>query len=249
MNVQQAPPSELTRPPTTLHFRVREHLLDRILSGELRPGDQIPTEADLITHFGVSRTTVRRALQDIENAGLIRRQAGRGTFVTIPRLNQELRRVTGFVEDMDKHGLRASAQLITAELVEASQRVADALKVPLGSEVAHIDRVRLGNGQPISVDVSYLVRDVGDVVMQHDLATNPIYSIIEDVIGEPLSYADYAIEATVADTLLARLLDVAAGSPILDIERTTYGSADRALMYENLYYRADRIRYRLRLPR
>lgn len=247
MTVQTA--DDLTRPPVALHFLVREHLLERILGGELRPGDQIPTEAELIAQFGVSRTTVRRALQDIENAGLIRRHAGRGTFVTIPRLNQELRRVTGFVEDMEQHGLRASARLVAAEIVQATEAIAEALHLSISAEVTHIERVRLGNGQPISLDVSYLPREVGDVVMQHDLTTDPIYSILEDGMGTPLAYADYAIEATVADERLAALLECSAGRPVLDIERTTYGDSDRPLMYEHLYYRADRIRYRLRLPR
>lgn len=240
---------DLTRAPVTLHFRVREHLLQRILRGELRPGDQIPTEADLIEQFSVSRTTIRRALQDIENAGLIWRQPGRGTFVALPRLNQELRRVTGFAEDMQQHGLHASAEVLTARMVPANQQVAAGLGLSVGSKVVHVERVRLGNGQPISLDVSYLPRDVGKVVMQEDLTTNPIYSIIEDVLHIPLAYADYAIEATVADSNVAALLDCPSGSAILDIERTTFGPKDRALMFEHLYYRADRIRYRLRLPR
>lgn len=203
-----------------------------------------------MSQFGVSRTTVRRALQDLVAAGVIDRQAGRGTFVRKPILQQELTRLTGFVEDMETLGLRPSAQVITIERVFADGPVSQALDIDLGAECLHIERIRLANNEPVSFDDSYLPLDVGQAVASEDLATNPFYSILEQRQGIPLGEADYTLQATVAGARLAGLLNVEEGDPLLLIERTTYArDGGRALLHEFLHYRGDRIRYRLKLKR
>jgi GntR family transcriptional regulator len=241
----------LTKPEDVpLHAVIRAHLLNEIESGRLRPGDQIPTEPELITRYEVSRTTVRRALRDLETRGLIDRQPGRGSFVREPRLEPRLDRLTGFVEDMEALGLSASAKVITIEHVAAPRLPAERLKIPIGSPTVHIERIRLANSQPVSFDDSYFPDPLGSKVAAENLEVEPFYSILEQKYGMALSQADYVMAAAVTDTRTAKLLDTEPGAPVLLMERTSYVAGDEApILFENLYFRGDRIRYRLRLDR
>ena len=233
-----------------LHRQIREHLLREIEAGRLQPGDRLPTEKALAERFSVSRITAQRALNDIAAMGLAERQSGRGSFVKGLRIEQELNALTGFVEDMRALGLSATAKVVLVEVSTASAGVADHLGVALGDRVFHIQRVRLANTQPISLDVSYLPEDIGAAVADENLEDRPFYSILEETLGVPLGHGQYVLEAVEADSLAATHLDVAVGSPILRIERTAFGLHDnRPLVYEFLHYRGDRVRYRLSLQR
>lgn len=245
--VQLAPRDQGGAP---LHRQIREHLLREIEAERLQPGDRLPTEKALAERFSVSRITAQRALNDIAAMGLAERQSGRGSFVKALRIEQDLEALTGFVEDMKALGLSASARVVLVEVATASAGVADHLGVALGDRIFHIQRVRLANNQPISLDVSYLPEDIGAAVADENLEDRPFYSILEETLGVPLGHGQYVLESVEADSLAATHLDVAAGSPILRIERTAFGLQDnRPLIYEFLHYRGDRVRYRLSLQR
>jgi GntR family transcriptional regulator len=237
------------RPRVPLYARVLESLRQDLTAGIWRAGDQLPTEPELMARFGVSRITVRQALAELVHAGLLYRRSGKGTFVTQPKIEQELHALTGFVEDMVALGLRASARVVSVERVPADATVALNLEVAQGSPVLRIERVRLGNEEPLSFDVTYLPPALGERVAREDLSLHPIFTLLEDKYGIPLSYADYRIHAATADSHVARQLDIARGAPVLVIERMTYSENGTPLDYERLYYRGDRISYRMRLLR
>ncbi|HTG53558.1 MAG TPA: FAD-dependent oxidoreductase, partial [Gemmatimonadaceae bacterium] len=131
----------------------------RAPSGALATGSQLPTENDLIARFGVSRPTVRRAVQNLVSRGLVEIQRGRGTYVTRPKITQELTALSGFVEDMQALGRHPTARLLDKQLVAADKTVAQQLALPAGSLVVRIRRVRLADGEPVSFDETYLPRE------------------------------------------------------------------------------------------
>ena len=241
----------LTRPQDIpLHAVIRGQLLAEIESGRLQPGDQIPTEPELISQFAVSRTTVRRALRDLETRGLIDRQPGRGSFVREPLLEPRLDRFTGFVEDMSALGVNASAKVVTVERIPARPEVAKHLGIAAGDPTIHIERIRLANGQPISFDDSYFREDLGSRIAEENLEVDPFYGILEQKYGLVLSQADYVVAAGLSDSRVGALLQIDQGAPVLLMERTSYASGDSIpILFEYLHYRGDRIRYRLRLDR
>jgi GntR family transcriptional regulator len=240
----------LERTEVPLHSVIRTALLRSIRSGELKPGDRVPTEPQLIETFQVSRTTVRRALRDLETAGLIDRQPGRGSFVAEPKLEPRLDRLTGFVEDMEALGLEASAEVVTIERAPATPEVAEVLGMAVGESTVHIERIRLANGQPISFDDSYFGEELGSRIAEEDLAVDPFYSILENKYGIPLGRADYVVASAVADARISELLQIEVGSPVLKMDRTSYAAAVKTpLFFEHLHYRGDRMRYRLTLDR
>lgn len=235
--------------PTPLYAVLETQIAAGIAGGEFPIGSQLPTENSLIRRFAVSRTTVRKAIQNLSNRGLIEIRRGTGTFVTQPRITQDLTELTGFVEDMDALGHAASARLIDRTVVAADATVAEHLALTVGTRVIRIRRVRLANGVGMSLDETYLPLEIGEKIVTHDLELEPIFTLLERRYDIPLLEAEYKLEAMSADQDVAAALGVAAGSPIFRIERTSYSVGGRPVDYEKLHYRGDLIRFRTRLAR
>ncbi|HVW84772.1 MAG TPA: GntR family transcriptional regulator, partial [Bryobacteraceae bacterium] len=197
----------------------------------------------------VSRTTVRQTIQNLVRRGLVEIRRGKGTFVLQPKMTQELTQLSGFVEDMQSLGLQASARVLGKETVPASDSVARHLAIAAGTQVVRIQRVRLADNSPLSFDETFLPREIGERVLENDLETEPIFSLLEQKYHTPLVEAEYLLEAVSADTTVARALGVTVGSPIFRIERTSYTAGHHPVDYEKLYYRGDRIRFVTRLAR
>lgn len=235
--------------PQPMYAQIKEELRRRILDGTYQPHQQLPSEAELIEAFSVSRITVRQALGDLQSENLIFKIHGKGTFVSKPKAFQELGQLEGFGEAMGRHGHETYNRLISVRALKATREVAEKLGLDAGSEVTEIRRVRLLNREPISLDVSYFEPAIGEQLHKADLAERDIFSILENQMALPLGQAELRIEAILADESLAELLKVEEGSPVLKIERLTFTQQGRPVDYEFLYYRGDAFQYRLRIDR
>jgi GntR family transcriptional regulator len=232
-----------------LYAQVEKALIARITDGSLSPGTRLPSEDCLVQEYAVSRTTIRAAIQSLIQRGLVEIQRGKGTFVTLPKMTQELTELTGFVEDMQTLGRKAAAKVLDQQVMAASEVVARQLALPKGSPVVRIQRVRLADGNPLSFDETYLPKELGRKITTNNLETNPIFSLLEQKYNTPLIEAEYRLEASCADAAVATALNIDIGSPIFLIERTSYSIGHRPVDYEKLHYRGDRIRFVTRLAR
>ena len=235
--------------PLPLYAQLESILASEIAGGRLPPGSQLPNEDELVERYGVSRTTVRQTVQNLVRRGLVEIRRGKGTFVLQPKITQELTELSGFVEDMQALGRDASAQLLDKQIVPASESVARALAITAGASVVRIQRVRLADNSPLSFDETYLPKEIGERILENNLETEPIFSLLEQKYDTPLVEAEYCLEAVSADTTVARALGIGAGSPIFLIERTSYTIGHRPIDYEKLYYRGDQVRFVTRLAR
>jgi GntR family transcriptional regulator len=236
-------------PSSTLYARVEETIAAEIAAGEYRPGDQLATEDELLQRFEVSRITVRRAIQNLVQRGLLEIRRGRGTFVLEPRIEAELSKLSGFVEDMNAAGRRASARVIRRGVMTATARIAEHLQLARGARVMQIERVRLADGQPVSFDQTYLPLALGKKIVRNDLRMHPIFTLLEQEYGVPLLEADYLLEAVAASKAVADALQVPMGTPIFQIERTSRTAHGNPVDYEVLSYRGDLVRFTTRLFR
>src|SRR6267378_3651969 len=232
-----------------LYERVESVLAGDIADGSLPPETQLPAEGGLTARFKVSRTTVRKAIQNLIERGLVEVRRGKGTFVTQPKITQELTQLTGFVEDMQTLGRTPTARLLDKRIVAADEVVAHHLAVTPGTLVVRLQRVRLADGVAMSFDETYLPREIGEKVAADDLEAEPVFALLEDKYGTSLVEAEYKLEAAAADPVAAQALQVPAGSPIFLIERTSYTTGNRPVDYERLHYRGDLIRFVTRLAR
>ena len=236
-------------PVSTLYSKVEEAIAREIAQGEYRPGDQLPTEDALLQRFQVSRITVRRAIQNLVSRGLLEIRRGLGTFVLSPQIEAELTKLTGFVEDMNAAGRKATARVVSQDVVASSARVAERLQLARGTKVMRIKRVRLADGTPISFDETYLPLRLGKQIVRNDLRLQPIFTLLEEEYGVPLVEADYELEAVIATKVVADALQVRVGSPIFQIERTSITIGGQPVDYEVLSYRGDLVRFVTKLLR
>jgi GntR family transcriptional regulator len=231
------------------YARVESAMTEAIADGTWPPGTQLPAEEGLMERFQVSRTTVRKAVQNLAGRGLVEIRRGKGTYVTEPRITQELTELSGFVEDMQAQGRVASARVVDKQVVPASQEVARQLGVAAGTLVVCIERVRLADGVALSFDETYLPAQIGAKIMADDLETEPIFSLLEQKYAIALVEAVYQLEAVLAPERVARFLGIAPKDPIFLIERTSYSANRTPVDYEKLYYRGDLVRFKTTLAR
>jgi len=204
------------------------------------PGRLLPTERQLAVEYGVSRNAVRAALDLLRGEGLVERIQGTGTRVTRAALPHGIDALRGLAETFTGRGeVRNEVRL--ARFVPASAPVAARPEVGVGSDVLCLERRRLVDGRPVSLDLTFVVPDLGEQLLGCDLAGNDVFVLLERLAHQPLGQAELAIEATTADGSAAEQLDVAPGSPLLLVERLTRLRDGRPVDLEFLRLRGDRI--------
>src|SRR5260370_12968106 len=181
-----------------LYAQVERVVANEIADGELKVGDTLPAEDSLIARFGVSRITVRRAIQNLVSRGLVEIRRGKGTFVAAPKITQDLKELSGFVEDMHALGHKPTARVIGKEIVTANATVARQLALTRGERVVRIRRVRLADGVPLSFDETYLPLEIGKKIISNNLKVEPIFSLLERKYDVPLIEAEYKLDAVAA---------------------------------------------------
>lgn len=202
-----------------------EHAIAR---GELVPGDRLAPERELAARHGVSRMTVRRALQTLEERGLLRRAVGRsgGSFVAQPRLVRELGTFNGLSEQLRRQGVEAGATVVSAVAHD------DAVEVV---------RVRLADGEPFALERSRFPADRFRALLELDL-TGSLYDLLEDRFGAAPVRAVEHIEPVLASDEEAELLALPPGSPLMLVDREAYDEAGALVETARDLFRGDRIR-------
>jgi GntR family transcriptional regulator len=231
----------------TLHEQVCQHLRERILTGDLAPHQQLPSEACLMRSFEVSRVTVRQALKDLAAAGLIYSQQGKGSFVSAPRASYNLSALLGFHEAMKGKPFAATSRVCSCREVEAPKDVIAALHLKRGESVLEVKRVRQLGPRPVSVDLSFFPLDIGARLRGEDL-TQDIFPLLE-TRGITLGRSRLWIEAQPCPAEFAADLAIKPGEPILHLSRLTSSALERPVDYEHLYCRGDSYQYKVELRR
>ncbi len=232
-----------------LYHWLSETLREEIAQGAYKPGDALPTEHDLMRHYSLSSTTVRRAVQDLAREGLIYRKAGKGTFVMRTRLEEHLSRLTSFSQQMRSRAISPSFRLVGVKRSVPPAEVARTLGLAVEQEATYIERILVGNGEPIGLTQGYWRSEVGELLVKFDLNQVGLYEAMENTLGIPLVEAEESISAGVADADVAKKLDIQRKSPLLVQRRVSYTHDMRALEHTTTFYRADRYEYKIRLAR
>lgn len=235
--------------PVPLYTQVKEILRERILDGTYKAHAQLPAESEMSRIFGVSRITVRQALNDLQKEGIIFKIPGKGTFVSKPKAFQQLTQLEGFSEAMSRMGYEIYNRVTSFKTISASQHLAQQLRVDIGAPLTEIKRIRHLNREPLSLEITYLPEAVGARLQKEDLASRDIFLILENDYGIALGHADLQLDAMLADDTLSHALLVEPGTALLRMERLTHTAAGLPLDYEYLYFRGDAFRYRLQISR
>src|SRR5215469_15149581 len=235
------PPKLIRGPGVTVHGQIEDWLADAIAAGQLKPGDQLPTEQDLSAWLGVSRMTLRHALAQLAQRGLVTRSVGRsgGTFVAEPQVEQDLTVLAGFSEQLRRHGLVAGARVLAAAEIRASPAAAAALEISVGAAVYEVRRLRLAGGQPILIEHSLFPAERCPGLLGYRL-DGSLYELLEQKYGQRPHRAKESLEPVCAGVREAEALGVPDGAPLMLIERTAYSAAGKPLEFARDLFRGDR---------
>jgi GntR family transcriptional regulator len=232
-----------------LYYQLANILKEKIISGEYAPMDKLPTEKQLVNSYKISRVTVRQALQALENDGLIVRKRGKGSFVKNAKLASTPTKLTGSIEDIITMGIKTKAKVIDFSLVHPPIKVIKALNLDKDDKALKIERIRMIRNNVYSVTLNYVPADIGSKIGIEDIVMHALYNILEQKCEVKVARGTMVIEASIADSRIASLLNVMSGSPLLKIERTIFDSDDRPVDYVEVLYRADRYHYTVDLVR
>ncbi|MEU1384562.1 MULTISPECIES: GntR family transcriptional regulator [unclassified Nonomuraea] len=235
------------RPRADRARQVADLLRRQIIQGSF-PQGQLPLEAALAREFGASRNTVRQALDLLRAEGLVERCPGVGTTVAAEKYPHGLHRLLGLAETLHEHG-RVVNQVRTMTLIEPPAPVSRRLGLAPGEQVVYLERLRSLNGLPLSLDLTYLVRDAGEPLFAADLVNNDIFVLLERIAGQPLGMAELTLEAVNADPHTAAALGTPRGAALLMVERLTHLADGRPVDLEFVRFRGDRLTMRGHLRR
>ncbi|MEA3339084.1 MAG: GntR family transcriptional regulator [Chloroflexota bacterium] len=209
---------------TPLYLQLKDILASQVAEGLLQPGDALPSERQLCEEFNVSRSTVREALRELSDQGLLRTVPGRGAFVTVHQSNLTIRvSLAGFTGDVRRQGMTPSSRLLSAGLVASpSSAVIEAMGLQPDDELVRLERLRLVNDNPLALHIVYLNHRLCPQILQHNLAEESVFQLLRTEYGLNLAQAEEQVYATLADQREMDLLNLTHPAAVLRAERTTF---------------------------
>ena len=227
--------------PIPLYFQLKELLRKLIMDGSWTLGDAIPTERELCDIFGVSRTTIRQAVSELVNEGLLYRSQGRGTFVAKQKLKERfIQQNIGFYEEMTSKGLHLESEVLEQSVTVAPDDIAAQLQIKNGDKIIKIERLRSVESEKVLIVVTYIPYDICPGLVEEDLNDASLYQILREKYGLKVETGSRTIEAISASDFDAQLLGIPKDVPLLLIKSIGYLADGKPLEYYEAKHRGDR---------
>lgn len=234
--------------PIPLYHQIAESLREQIRDGQLAAGAAIPTEEQLCRIFGVSRITVRRALDDLINDRLVERRRGVGTFVADGRALARSTSLVGSLYEALAYPANIRIEVRARTRGPAPHRIAECLALEPNDEVTTLHILSRIEDAPFAVTTFFLPIDIGERIETEALLSGqPVALLVERLIGEPVVRAEQTVEPEQASGETAQLLKVPPRTAILHVNRTYYSASDRPIEHASVRYHPDRYRLRVDL--
>jgi GntR family transcriptional regulator len=233
--------------PIPLYYQLQRDLLERIRNGEFRPDEPLPTEERLCSDYGISRITVRRALDALLHDGVIARRRGVGTFVS--QSDQPLKsvRLAGSLEDL-LGAPEFSYTLLARSRVQPPAPVRQALALADTARAVLLETVNYSSGEPFGYSEIYLPEEVGVLIQAADVTGEiPMLRVVEHHLGQRVARAEQTIEPALAGRTAATHLGIKASKPVLRAARTYFTEAGRAVETVIALYHPERYRFSVHL--
>lgn len=230
-----------------LYLAIKNKLEDRILLGQLAPGEKFPSEEELSREFGVSTSTIKRTIGVLVSDGLVERTPGKGTVVSTHRINTPLR---SFSEEMRSRGLVAGTRLLEQKSIAAHGELAWHLEVSEGTETFYIQRLRTANDAAVALEETYIPTAFCPNLLTHNLSSMDIERLLEEHYKFSTVRAEEFVTARLATEWERTILEVGDEEIVLMVvERKVDGVGNQRIMYNRTLYRADRYILRFDLKR
>jgi len=231
------------------HEQIAHHLRREIREDYFQEGDKLPSEKRLCEYFQVSRITVRRALQTLENESLIYRKQGLGAFVMARNNESPLIQLTDFAEDLKKAGYQATSKIICFKKTKAKVSINPKLGLSPTSQLMKLERIRYANDKIVAFDQTWLPGSYGQLLFDEDLEHKTIYEILEEKYEIPITAGSYTFTAVNANKEIAQHMGLVESAALLCIERCSKTLGNKRVYYQYRYLNPTFIRYEIELNR
>lgn len=233
-------PAGAARTAAPKYWALKEHL--REFASRNRPGTLLPAERRLAEQFGISRVTVRQALQELVVEGRVSRAHGRGTFVAPPKLTAKIA-LTSTAEAIREQGAIPTSRVLGAREEPAGEEIGARLEIPADATVVALERLRYADSEPMALDHSYFDAKRFPGMVEHLDGTRGLYEVLEQEYGVLPTSAVETIEAWIAAPAEAVLLEIETGIPLLRVERASYAEDGSPMEWSRGLFRGDRYRF------
>lgn len=232
------------------YYQLKQIIIDKIQNGELKPDDKLPTESEFCKHYGISKAPVRQALSELEDDNYIYKIRGKGSFVLSGYITQKGDQLKSFSDGIIALGHKPGAQLIEKKMLKADAETARNLNIAEGDEVLSVIRLRFIDGEIYSLNYSYFSLKQFPELSEVDFGATSIVEEIRNTLGAEMTVANVILEATATTFEMSNLLKRKVGSPLLQMNRTTYfriNQLEQPLEFVRVYFVPDKYKFEVKL--
>jgi GntR family transcriptional regulator len=223
-----------------LYTRIHEYIAELILSGKLKPESKIQSEREFSEDLGVSRMTVRKAITELVNEGLLERKHGSGTYVAKPKMTYESVEMVNYIQAMQLRNIATATQLLEFSEMVASRRLSEILEIEIGAPIYHLVLLRFANRVPVILERGFFPCTCCPKMEDWDLEKTTTIDLLTSVYGIKLGRISQSVEAVAATDLVAQQLRVDEGVPLLMLSRVIFSRVtEKPVVYSQDFLRSD----------
>jgi GntR family transcriptional regulator len=231
-----------------LYYQLKEYLRNQIETGHYKVDELIPSEREMSEYYEINRMTVRQAVSELVQEGLLHRQRGIGTYVSKRKIDQPLSKLSNFTSDMMDRGMVPGARHLSMKVMPATKKVAAHLQISEGDKVIELVRVRTGDGEPMALEKCFLNYELSHQIVGLNLEDKSLYQTLEHYCGLRMVKALQTIEISYVTPSEAHYLELSGNDAVLLIERITYGEKSaKPVEYVKSIYRGDRYKFSIEM--
>jgi GntR family transcriptional regulator len=234
--------------PLPIYYQLEQGIKEMIEKAQLKPGEMIPSERELAETYEISRMTVRQAINNLVSDGYLVRKRGKGTFVAAKKIEQPLKGLTSFSEDMRARGMEPGTNVLEFRIIPANQSLAQQLDIREGGDIYEIRRIRLADQLPMALETAYVPCALVPGLTR-EIVSGSVYEFIENELGLKIKSGVQVLEASVARKVEAEILQMKEGAPVLLIQRNSYLENGQPLELVKSIYRGDRYKFTIEMER
>ncbi|MDK2986264.1 MAG: GntR family transcriptional regulator [Clostridia bacterium] len=223
-----------------IYYQIAKLFEDYILEGKLKPGESLPPENEIAETFEISRMTVRRAISELINAGLVYAQKGKGTFVAEPKLNKVTFELGDFHEEITKKGMKPGSKLLEVKIVKSDKILSQKLEIPLGTNCLYFSMVLSADGEPLVFEKKYIKYAKQKPILETELK-DPSLSNLAVIHGDHFpTTSKRVLHASIVTEEEASVLEVEQNTPVFVVEQTIYDYDKKPVGWGKSVYRGDK---------
>lgn len=206
---------------TPLYLQLAKQIIGQIQSGELKPGDKLPSERELAENLNVSRITARQAIESLLEGGLIYREQGRGSFIAERKMHG-IQGFSSFTDDQRSRGVTPGSKVVRMELIQPDEELCKQLKIKVGDSAIHLTRIRMADDDPMALQTTYIPHSICPGLEEEDLNNRSLFRLLREEYFIHPAWTEAEVRALLPTKEEAELLNIGLDEPVLVVDGVTY---------------------------